>query len=393
MKSVTSGRATLLATGTELTSGQIINRNTAWLSAKLQELSIPTAFHLTVPDNREQIRDGLNVCQKNSEYIFVMGGLGPTSDDFTREVAAEWMNLPLEFHPPSWDHIQNRLRNLGAVILPPQKQQAYYPKGALVFTNPVGTANAFYLNYLDKHYWFLPGPPIELEAVWNAYLKNQITPWAPSAPPVHLYMWECLGEGESVIATAVEQILAGSELQVGYRYHRPYVEVKLWVPASRLQETETLVNKVSSKLAPWVVAREPRDVLIDVFSFLKSGTHLWINDGISLGLLRTRLFTALAEKWASNLMGCQFLLNDAQQAENFLNPPYLGLSLKRESANSEVIQIEFKTEDASYQTHGRLCADTQHPRFYRENLILVEKAFYELVAWLRRSRQNESQNS
>src|SRR5277367_6369590 len=96
-----SKRASVIAVGTELTSGQITNRNAAWISERLTALGLEVALHETVPDEHDLMLDALKRCAGLSSFVFVTGGLGPTQDDFTRDVVAEWAERKLEFHPPS----------------------------------------------------------------------------------------------------------------------------------------------------------------------------------------------------------------------------------------------------------------------------------------------------
>src|SRR6478735_2622376 len=83
--------ASILAIGTELTTGQISNTNASWLSARLVDLGYDVVLHETVADDRRMITDALNRCSALSRFLFVMGGLGPTTDDFTRDVIAQWV--------------------------------------------------------------------------------------------------------------------------------------------------------------------------------------------------------------------------------------------------------------------------------------------------------------
>src|SRR4051794_23818144 len=103
------GKASILAIGTELTTGQITNRNAAWISEQLVNLGAEVVLHEVVADEHQHIREALERCGKVSQLVFVTGGLGPTSDDFTRNVVAEWLGQPLEFDDPSWKRIVSRL--------------------------------------------------------------------------------------------------------------------------------------------------------------------------------------------------------------------------------------------------------------------------------------------
>jgi molybdenum cofactor synthesis domain-containing protein len=155
-------KAIVLGIGTELVDGQIVNKNAAWISEKLKKIGLTTALHLVVPDDKKLILEALDFCAQYADLMFVTGGLGPTTDDFTREVISTWTNLELKFDEDSWQHIKDRLEPRGYVVKDIQRQQCFYPAGSVVLKNSEGTANAFYLEAKDKKIFVLPGPPREM---------------------------------------------------------------------------------------------------------------------------------------------------------------------------------------------------------------------------------------
>src|SRR4051794_7715109 len=116
------GKASILAVGTELTTGQVTNRNAAWISEQLVHLGVEVVLHETVPDDRHGIRRALDHCAGLSQFIFVTGGLGPTTDDFTREIIAEWLGQPLQFHEEIWKQVSTRLTDLGVPVAESNRQ-------------------------------------------------------------------------------------------------------------------------------------------------------------------------------------------------------------------------------------------------------------------------------
>ena len=113
-----STKVGILAIGTELTDGQTTNTNARWLAEKCGDLGAEVPLHVTVPDERGAILRALSWMASQTSLLIVTGGLGPTSDDFTRDVIAEWTGLNPEFHPESWAHIESRLTTLGVRIAP-----------------------------------------------------------------------------------------------------------------------------------------------------------------------------------------------------------------------------------------------------------------------------------
>lgn len=180
----TFGKASILAIGTELTTGQTTNRNAAWISSQLDSLHIETVVHITVADNHARIKEALEHCARVSQLIFVTGGLGPTTDDFTREVIASWLEKKLIFNEASWQRILNRLTGVGIPVAPSNRQQCFFPEGCEIIPNPDGTASAFsaLFGQDSQAIWVLPGPPREVSAVWKNGIREAIEKKCPPPP-------------------------------------------------------------------------------------------------------------------------------------------------------------------------------------------------------------------
>jgi nicotinamide-nucleotide amidase len=258
-------KATIVSIGTELTDGQIINRNAAWLSEKLKFFGLRTAFHLTVPDERKIIFDSLDQALESSDFVFVTGGLGPTSDDFTRDVVSTWIQKPLIFDEPSWKNLCELLISRGYPVQEFQKQQCFFPEGCVILHNSQGTANAFRLSHKQKHIVILPGPPREISAIWNDHLSTWLTELNLRLDPVITKSWDVLGLGESQVAALVEPYLQGVNMEVGYRVHLPYVEFKLSCPKSHLNTHSKLLQKIEDLIGSYTVTRDGEDIVL-VFS-------------------------------------------------------------------------------------------------------------------------------
>ncbi len=292
-----SMKATILAVGTELTTGQITNKNASWISKELSPLGIETSFHLTVPDDKKIIIDALNFCENFTDILFVTGGLGPTSDDFTRDLIADWVRSPLEFDEASWEHVQNRLTTRGFTVKDIQRQQCYFPKGSQVLTNSNGTANGFHCTRLTAdnkkiHIFVLPGPPREIEAIWKDHVQKWLKEHTFGIDKKITLSWDTLGLGESDVAVRVEEALKGKSpqmpLEIGYRVHLPYVEVKLTYPESTSYTSQLFVQKVEAALADITILRDFQEVTDLMITKIKN-TDFAIYDFVSNGFLHHRL--------------------------------------------------------------------------------------------------------
>ena len=283
--------ASILAVGTEVSDGQIANINAAWLAKNLTEMGFHVALHLAVPDERGKIRSALEICRNHSHYIFVTGGLGPTRDDFTREVIAEWAETPLEFCEPAFSEVSEKLTVRGVPVRDGHRRQCYFPKSARLWPNQVGTAHGFSLNSKGIELVALPGPPAEIASIWSLGLQEYLKDIVPTELRLKLWKWSTLGLGESEVALKVEEVLAETDgLEIGYRLHPPYVETKVWAQASRELELQPVFQKMETALAEFLVLRQSEDIAEQFVSLLsKSKIDTIIIDGLSRGLISRRL--------------------------------------------------------------------------------------------------------
>jgi nicotinamide-nucleotide amidase len=293
-------KASILAIGTELTTGQIINKNASDISEKLKKFGIEVTMHLTVPDDRRLIQESLHHISQHSDLLFITGGLGPTTDDFTREVVAAWAGLELCFDEGSWQHIHERLSARGFQVRAMQRQQCYFPKGSRILENTEGTAHAFQFEYhsknMSKEVFVLPGPPREIESVWKDHISKWLQQNTQSLNRLVTKAWDTLGVGESDVAFKVEQALkerpTSTAIDIGYRVHLPYVEVKL----TYLQDSESLCNPwvqaVDKALNEITVTRDFEDVVQKIISKIAE-IDFTFYDFLSEGYLHHRLSAAL----------------------------------------------------------------------------------------------------
>jgi molybdenum cofactor synthesis domain-containing protein len=285
-------KASILAIGTELTSGQILNKNASSISARLKKFGVVTELQATVPDDRATILETLKFLENKTELLFVTGGLGPTSDDFTREVISEWINRPLTFDENSWTHIQERLTSRGFSVQEMQKQQCYFPKDSSVLSNSEGTANAFRFQHQKMDVFVLPGPPSEIEAVWRDHIQSVLLAKTDGLNKVVTRSWDTIGKGESDVAFQVEETLKNRPrntfFEIGYRVHLPYVEVKLSYFSKDEADWAFWVDKVEKLLAPMTISRDFSDVAELVLKRLKD-TDFTFYDYVSDGFLHARL--------------------------------------------------------------------------------------------------------
>lgn len=286
-------RAAILTIGTEVSTGQIVNSNASWIADQLVNLKIDPVWHLTVPDVAAEMKSALDVAAARTDLILITGGLGPTSDDITRQIVCEWAGDELLFDEASWLAIQERFARLGIPVPESNRQQCLFPGRGRIIENPVGSARAFALEARQGSVkvWCLPGPPEEIRSIWKHSLGEELAALARGSSGQRLYRWHCLGLSESALAELVEAAILGSKLTSGYRPHFPYVEVKIWCADTEIAPSAPYFAKIEAALKPWLVARDDEDCALLFLEQLRVRGYeeVWIDDDGSSGALADRL--------------------------------------------------------------------------------------------------------
>lgn len=158
----------LICVGTELLLGNIVNTNAAYLAEKCAALGLSCYFQTVVGDNEERLRGVLGTAVERSDIVILSGGLGPTEDDLTKEVAAQVCERALYMHEPSKKTLENFFAQRGMEITENNWKQAMMPEGAIVLDNPNGTAPGVIIETEKAKVVLLPGPPNELRPMFEA---------------------------------------------------------------------------------------------------------------------------------------------------------------------------------------------------------------------------------
>lgn len=160
--------AEIICVGTELLLGNIANTNAVYISNKLSELGIDVFYQTTVGDNSLRLKETFIHAFGRSDIIIITGGLGPTSDDITKETVAKALRLPLVMDEASKNHIDEYFASTGRIPTESNYKQALAPKGSAIIQNPVGTAPGYCIEKSSKRVFLLPGPPKELAAMFES---------------------------------------------------------------------------------------------------------------------------------------------------------------------------------------------------------------------------------
>ena len=288
-------RAEILCVGTELLIGDIVNTNAAYLSRRLATLGIGVYRQSVVGDNKERLADDLRTALSRADLVITSGGLGPTADDMTKEIAAEVFGRKMELHAPSLARIERYFAATGREMTPNNRKQAMMPEGAIVFDNDYGTAPALALtNDEGKVLILLPGPPRELEPLFREKAEPFLRPRCGAvlfSRNVHI-----CGMGESAVEAALPRELLESDNPTV----APYCiagEVRLRVTAKAGDENtaaalcdETVERIKTTPVGGYIYAIDtpsPEAALVE--QLLKRGLTVTTAESCTGGLIAKRL--------------------------------------------------------------------------------------------------------
>ena len=160
-------KAEIIAVGSELLLGQITNTNARFISARLAEAGIDVYYHTVVGDNPERLSQSIQLAQQRADILVFSGGLGPTKDDLTKQTIALELGCELISDDKAMKTIEEYFEHVGKVMTENNKQQALVLKGATVLPNRNGMAPGMAISKDDKQYILLPGPPHEMEPMFE----------------------------------------------------------------------------------------------------------------------------------------------------------------------------------------------------------------------------------
>jgi isocitrate dehydrogenase len=267
--------ASVVTIGDELLRGDVVDSNAAEASRMLTERGYTVRERRTVPDDLRTITTAVREGLGRDALVLVMGGLGPTSDDLTRFGVAQALELPLVHREEAWTAVVERLRRFDIAVHEDNRRQALMPEGAQLLPNPNGTAMGARAQAHGTEVLMLPGPPKECLPMLRATLGE------PAEGGERQVSWRTLGLIEADAAAAVDEVLreAAPGLRPAFRWHYPYVDVKL---SYREADFPDLAERVGAVLAGHVVSRRERTAVEELAAVL-DGREVIVVDRVTEG--------------------------------------------------------------------------------------------------------------
>lgn len=221
-------RAEIITIGDEILYGQILDTNTQWISLELDKIGIKTVRKSSVGDQRDEIVQILQEAQKRADIVFITGGLGPTKDDLTKKILADFFNCPLAYHPDALQDVTDFFAKRGRELSDINRDQALLPTKCTFIPNKQGTAPAMWFNEQETIWVSMPGVPFEMKAIMETEVLPRITTHFKLPVIVH-QIRKVVGIGESYLSDLIQdwELQLPSHLKLAYLPSLGIVKLRL----------------------------------------------------------------------------------------------------------------------------------------------------------------------
>ena len=236
-------KAEIIAIGSEILLGDIVNTNAQYLARELANLGIDVYHQQVVGDNEERLLRAYDEAYKRSDLIITTGGLGPTQDDITKESAAKYFNKKLKLDEDTLKSIEKYFNKQGRELKGNNVKQAYFPEGAIIMPNSCGTASGVIIEEENKKMIILPGPPKEMESMFN----EQALPYLEKLTDcvIRSKMLRIFGIGESFMAEELAYLIDnGKNPTVAPKIIKKYNNLNLFSRKHCMDESVDMEGKV-----------------------------------------------------------------------------------------------------------------------------------------------------
>jgi len=240
--------AEIIAIGTELVLGQIVDTNTSYLAKHLNNIGVDIFRASLVGDNPIRISQAIKQSMDRADIVITTGGLGPTVDDPTREAVAITFGVELEFRNELWQQIIERFKSFGKIPTENNRRQAYMPDGAIAIENPVGTAPAFHIEHSGKIIICLPGVPHEMKHLYETRVEIIIKKKFDFDGVIHTRIVHTTGIGESTLDERIGDLEEMENPTIGLAAHPGQVDIRVTAKARTKEDADLMILPVIQDL-------------------------------------------------------------------------------------------------------------------------------------------------
>jgi len=270
----------ILCTGDEILTGKTINTNYSHISGRLAEVGLTVRWGTTVGDDRETLMEALRLAASRADAVIVNGGLGPTVDDLSQEIAAKAAGVELVLSEEWLARVESFYARRNRVMPPNNRKQALLPAGAELIDNPIGTACGFAVTIGKARFFFTPGVPREMRRMLDEQLMPRLLAMSGLKGVTRLKRFHSFGIGES----RADEMLAGTPgleeggaIKLGFQSHYPQLETKLAVRADDEAAVARVLGPVEAevrrRLGNFIIAEDDQRLEGVILDRLTAGGH------------------------------------------------------------------------------------------------------------------------
>lgn len=239
--------AEIICVGSELLLGDVINTNATEIANKLREIGINCFYHSVVGDNEIRLSSVFKNALDRSDIIIITGGLGPTTDDLSKEVIAKCLDLELVEDQASLEHMKRIFNRTNSVMSSNNIKQSLIPHGAIAFTNHNGTAPGIFIEYQSKLIFMLPGVPHEMRAMLNGYVVDVLQKVSDKNLVSHQVY--CFGIGESSLEAMLDpNLLLSTNPTVAIYAGIDYVSLRVTASDQDIEVAQAKTQQIIQEL-------------------------------------------------------------------------------------------------------------------------------------------------
>lgn len=326
----------VVSIGDELLIGQTINTNAGWMGKELNKIGVEVTEVLTISDKGDAIKSALDYASVRASIVLLTGGLGPTKDDITKKVFADYFNVPLVENKEALEHVENFFKRYKRPMLPINRLQALVPKECTMLLNKVGTAPGMWMEKNNTVFVSMPGVPYEMKYLMEYEVFPRVIERFNLPVIVHKTMMT-LGLGESYIAEEIRDIENNlpEHVKIAYLPSPGLVKLRLTARGEQkniLEETiDHLFDQIEAKVSAEVYAREE----VSVEEVL--GTKL-LEKGCTISTAESCTTGALAARIASVSGASRYFIGSTVAYANNVKKTLLGVTDNTLSTHGAVSQ-------------------------------------------------------
>jgi len=253
----------IICTGDEVLTGKIINTNFSYIAQKLEDVGLSVRWGTTVGDDRDTLLAAFLHAGERADAVIVNGGLGPTIDDLSQEIAARAAGVELVLSEEWLTTMEAFFQRRSRVMSPNNRKQAMLPQTAEILDNPIGTACGFAMDIGKARFFFTPGVPRELRRMLEEQIIPRLLARGGAQTAIRLKRFHSYGLGEShvdALLQGVEELVPDGSAKLGFRAHYPQIETKVTVRGADRADIdaklEPVVAEIRKRLGNFILAED-----------------------------------------------------------------------------------------------------------------------------------------